>query len=514
MTIEELDRLPHLQSATVGQQTVHANPGSNANAARLDSNLAIVFWALCGVLTPTVPSSAQPGLNLSGASNCSIADFDTNLKFLNGPGDLFSILIDKRNISSHPCVLNRPDSPSLMPDRATGGKPFVVCYYCDERLPNGQFTVIPSITVNPGQIASEAFRWKTVPTIPDIQCMQLQAISGAVLVAAPSLLKKVCSDVDVSRFRLGPSPESADGQGQNQAAAAPAFRLTSPRNRYNLGESFSVLLTPIRPSAAATPQADHCPTFYLRERSPDGVTRIDEVQPISSVGCPTFIPGRRNIGSPTSFEIDSGSGSHWAGIGEHSLEVLQLVGSPNDLQIQFISSNILRFQVADPVAMQRKWGPRLKGIAADITTDKETFRVGEDVPLHIAVADFGAPVTIYSIDPVWDLGTVTVQVLDAAGQLLPTNERFPDQSLRTGHGFGPRPMEKGKLIPIESTLAAEGWLPVHPGTYIVQVTWAPCTGEGAGSKSNLATMGRPELKPYAVVHATATIHIVGDAKSP
>ena len=514
MTIEELDRLPNLQSAAVGQQTDHANPGSNANAARLDSNLAIVFWALCGVLTLTVPSAAQPGLNLSGASNCSVADFDTHLKFLNGPGDLFSILIEKRNISSHPCVLDRPDGPSLMPDRATGGKPFGICYYCDERLPNGQSTVIPPITVDPGQIASETFRWKTVPTTPDVQCMQLQAIFGPVLVVAPSLLKKVCSDVDVSRFRLGPSPESADGQDQNKAAAAPAFRLTSPRNRYNLGESFSVLLTPIRRSAAATPQTDHCPIFYLRERSPDGATRIDEVQPISSVGCRSFMPGRRNIASPTSFEIDSGSGSHWAGIGEHSLEVLQVVGSPDDLQIQFISSNILRFQVADPAAIQRKWGPRLNGIAADVTIDKETFGVGEDVPLHIAVADFGAPVVIYSIDPVWDPGAVVVQVLDAAGQPLSTNQRFPDQALRMGHGFGPRPIEKGKLIPIESTLAAEGWLPVHPGTYIVQVTWAPCTGELAGSKSNAAMIGRPELKPYAVVHATATIHIVGDAKSP
>jgi len=92
----------------------------------------------------------------------------------------------------------------------------------------------------------------------------------------------------------------------------------------------------------------------------------------------------------------------------------------------------------------------------------------------------------------------------------------------TGHGFGPRPIEKGKLISIESTLAAEGWLPIHPGTYIIRVTWAPCTGpkpdphksDLAESKSKAATITQPKLKPYVVVHATATIQIVGEAKSP
>jgi hypothetical protein len=45
----------------------------------------------------------------------------------------------------------------------------------------------------------------------------------------------------------------------------------------------------------------------------------------------------------------------------------------------------LRIQFDETAAIKRTWGPRAKGIAADITLDKDTFRVGKDVRVHLTV---------------------------------------------------------------------------------------------------------------------------------
>jgi hypothetical protein len=194
------------------------------------------------------------------------------------------------------------------------------------------------------------------------------------------------------------------------------------------------------------------------------------------------------------------------GFGEHAMEVLRL-DFPADDRLHFVTSNVLQIEVADPAAISRKWGPRVKGIATDITLDKDTFVVGEDVPLHLAVEDFDAQGSIYSWDPLWDpCEVVGIEVQDSRGHRLPDNERFPHWSVCTGHGFGPRPFAKGKVVALERTLGREGWLPNHPGTYTVVVTWAPCIGP----KDEAANAGSsPKLKPYAIARATSTIHLIG-----
>lgn len=454
--------------------------------------LNTLFW-----LTP-----CRAQINTTGSTNCTVADFDTEVEFLNGPGDTFALVVRMRNVSPHACVFDGPEyGPSIAPDRVDGEKPFGLCYFCEERSHHPQAAMPPPITVAPGEAALQTFRWKTVAADSSVHCVTPKWISGPVLLVTPSLLKPVCSPVDVSHFTLKTSEVSADATPNAQRAA---FELTTERNRYYTGESFSLKLAPVEAGPGIVPNPKSCPTFYLRERSPNGATRIDEVQPITSVGCKSFIPGRRPINSESSFEIESGANSRWMGVGEHTLRILQLAGSADDSRIEFISSNVLHLAIADPVTMARKWGTKVKGIAADVTLEKDTYRTGENVPLHMAVADFDAPVTIFTWDPLWDpCSTVGVQVLDSAGRPLSDSQRFPDHYMCMGHGFGPRPIEKGKVIPIERTLAGEGWLPNQPGTYTIVVRWSPCTGKNAPN-GGLAE----DLKTYAIAEASATIHIL------
>ena len=480
--------------------------------SRRCARVVIGFLATSGLFfLPSSSLGQGTGLNLTGSSNCTMADFDTDLQFVNGPADYYTIVVNKRNISHHPCVFDGlVYGPSFAPDRVPGSPPFTRCYVCENRQPNAQSTDVAPLTLSPGQVAQQTFRWKTVPPAEAGPCLQPQWMSGPVLLVAPSLLKQICSDYEVSRFSLATSSDS-----KSQAvdgAQAPGFALTSDKSMYYQGEPFSLHLTLAQPGPWAPSKEESCPTLYLRQRSPDGTTRIDEVEPLAFKGCLRIILGHEPGDWRSGFDLDSGANTKWEGLGEHTMEVFQLKGSRDDPQLHFVSSNVLRIQLADPSSIPRRWGTRVKGIAADITLDKDTYRVGEDIPLHLAVENFDAEVPIYGWDRVWDPDmAVGIEVQGAGGRRLAANDRFPNRSFHMDHGFGPTKLyAKGMVVPLERTLGEDGWLPNHPGAYTVVVTWAPCTGS-----INDAPIGHFSwaMKPYAVVHATANIRIVSSDSS-
>jgi len=459
--------------------------------------------ALLILLFLSLPSWARTNLNDTGTSNCIAADFDTFVRFANAPNDYYATIIYKRNISSHPCIFNGPVyGPSIVPDRVPGHPPVSLCYGCERRLPNGQIPIPTSFTLDPNQIAQQTFRWK-IKSSDNEACLQPKWMAGPVLIVTPSLLKQICSDIDVSEFSLASAQKPPPSQAEN-SEQAPKFEITADKSTYYEGEDFPLHVA-LLPNSK-TRNEEICPRLYLRQRSPDGETRIDEVYPLAFKNCPDHIFGHQLGDWNSGFELKSGANSRWTGVGEHSFEVFQLAGSLDDPQLQFASSNILQIQIADPSTMPRQWGPHVKGIAADVTLDKNTFKLGEDVHLHLAIKNFDAKIPLYTWDPLWDpCMTVGIKVQDEKGHLVSNNDRFPDRTICTGHGFGPRPFPKGKVIPIERTLGNEGWLPNHPGSYTVVVTWAPCTGP-ASIATGIGAAN--ELKTYAVAHAVATIHIV------
>jgi hypothetical protein len=479
--------------------------------SRRFAQVAVVgFLAVCCLFFRPLPALGQGTVpNLTGSSNCNAPDFDAHVKFINGPGDYYSVVIDKRNISDHPCILDGPVyGPSLVPD---AGKSLVtMCYDCsnDPHVPG-------ILALNPGQVVRQTFRWKTTESAETGPCVQPQWIAGPILLVAPSLLKKVCSHIETSRFSLVTSQDAAalEVQAENSGQVA-TFQLTTTKGMYYPGQRFSLRLSLTHAGSTYVPSTkESCPTFYLRERSPDGATRIDEVQPLAFKPCGPGVLGHQPGDWQSGFELDSGANSKWEGFGEHAFQVSQLLGSPDDPQLHFALSNILRIQVPNSATIARKWGPRVKGIAADITLDKDIYKLGEDVPLHLAIANFDAEVPLYSWDPLWDPAMVVrLEVQDAAGRTLRVNERLPSWSVWTGHGFGPRPFAKGKIVPMERSLGTEGWLPNRPGTYTIVVTWAPCVGPNADS-SNASPPA--ELKTYAVAYAASTIQVgnVDDAHS-
>jgi hypothetical protein len=474
---------------------------------------------LFGVLAAFIPLHSRPASSVHSPARafvdpvyCTPADFDASLQFFNGPESYFTIILDERVISSQPCVFDHSiPAPSFIFNQTYVNPPFVtvICQECDDHLPEGQHLIFAPTVLNPDQHVQQTIRWKTSPASDAESCSQPNWMEQPVVLTTPILLKKVCSNIEFSRFRIITSPVPAPPQDQPQNDGhGPAFMLTSSKSSYYARESFDLHVSLAQPNLQSPPKQGSCPTLFMKQRSPDGRTRIDEVRPVVFKGCRTFTLGREHESGDwdSGFNLDSGASSLWEGLGEHSMQVFQLIASADDPQIHLAPSNVLRIQIADPALIARKWGPREKGVAVDLTLDKDTYRLGEDVPLHMAIEDFDAEVPIFSWDPLWDpCAAINIEVQDTTGRPLPQAERFPRSGNCMGHGIAPGPFPKGKPVPIEWTLSRMGWLPNHPGTYAVVVTWGP-----SAAADNTARYGvdRIEMKSYAVVHGSATIHIL------
>lgn len=203
---------------------------------------------------------------------------------------------------------------------------------------------------------------------------------------------------------------------------------------------------------------------------------LDEMTGAGFVGCHPYWPGRQKGNWNTGFPIEAGAGSHWEGLGEHQFQLFEQIQT-QDSTPTFRHTQILTLQIADPSKISRKWGPRINGVSADVSLDKTTYQLNEDVPLHLAVEDFNAAGSVRAWDPLWDpCSAISIRVLDAHGNPLPDNAR-QGMNLCSGHGFGPnKEFSQGKLYPIERSLTNEGWLPKEPGTYTIVVTWTPLIG--------------------------------------
>jgi hypothetical protein len=366
---------------------------------------------------------------------CKLADVDSKASFFSNDTD-FIVAFNLQNISENPCVPQPSLSfPMFDPEQVQKTKPFDLCTDCEDRLPNGQYRVHDPVVLNSSDIAHLTYRWKTVAPAETVKCLQLRALFTPVLVVAPTLFKPVCSEMAVSRTYAGefvpPAPKEQPHTDEEQSGEM--FVLSSRKARYYHDEMFT-LHVGLVDSVVGPPSGKECPTLSLRERSPDGATRFDQVLPNGFKTCETFTLGAdRNADWQSGFEVDPGVASRWTGIGEHSFELFQPVGSFRDGTTRFVRSNKLTVQIDDPALISHKWQGKVNGVGVDVTLDKDAYQLGEDVPLHIATEKFDAPVAIYATSPVWDpYPAIGVDVRDATGRPLPGNGRFSSEILGWG----------------------------------------------------------------------------------
>jgi hypothetical protein len=289
------------------------------------------------------------------------------------------------------------------------------------------------------------------------------------------------------------------------------LKLTALRNSYYIDEEFP--LTIIHTYAPPPgPAPGKCAPIFVWHRSADGTVLVKEHPGDSTDGCRTsaisFLPNKVFFSS----DWNSEEAKRLSNYGDQQLQAFQQVDAQGDPHLHFITSDILRLQILGSENPGIRNWTRSKGLAADILLDRDTYAIGEDIPLHLAIANFDATAPIFSWDPDWDpCISVGIQVLDTAGNPLSPQDRITDFNNCSGHGFGPRPFEKGKILSLEWKLKAMGWLPNHPGTYTIVLSW--CTRTGKVTEPDRKGRWAANLQPYAMVQAKATIRIT-DSPSP
>lgn len=468
-------------------------------------SLIIVAAALSALSTLRVQATASEP---NSSKQCSKRDLEIHFGFFESPKNYFNFVVQGLNISDHVCTF---DYDLFDPGFSETRSPFK-CRDCGEREREGyrdDSVVTSDPVVRPGEIVRKHYRWRTAPESGSISCFRPKEMDSenslTWTLATPSLMKQVCSDISVVGIDILAPRISSQTESLWTNEYYETLTLTALRSAYYIDEEFPLTIS-YKYTPPAGPEHGKCLPVFVWHRSADGTVRVEEHRPSSADDCQTmdlsFLPNKVFFSS----EWNSEEAKRLSNYGDQELQAFQQVDNREDPHLHFAASDILHVRIEGSDNPNLRNWTRSKGLAANILLDRDTYKVGENIPLHLAIANFDATDPVFSWDPLWDpCISVNIQVLDEAGHPLAFKDRFLyPPVLCNGHGFGPRPFERGKITSLEWSLKQTGWLPKSPGNYTVVLNW--CTSTGTVTKQ--PNGWKANQKPYATVQAKATIHIV------
>ncbi len=176
-------------------------------------------------------------------------------------------------------------------------------------------------------------------------------------------------------------------------------------------------------------------------------------------------------------------------------------------------------RIASEFSTARKWGSTQQGVRVNLTLDKFEFQLGEDIVAHIAVQVVDTKEPVYG-EPFVRVGaffqtiagSFHLTILDADGPIENSDRRtniYEPSFGSSGPSVCPKPLEVGKVVPLDRSLHRFGLLPIRPGTYQLSVTWSPYHSRASECSSQLPV--HPE-QPFVTVTSNAlTVTVLGNA---
>ena len=283
------------------------------------------------------------------------------------------------------------------------------------------------------------------------------------------------------------------------------LKLTSEKTTYYDREYISFHLTAEGPSNLLDVDEHLCLPLFQRSRSPNGLTRVDQIAPRRCTATTSSFSSSNRL---IEMEIDAGNRSSWDGRGEHMFDLVYVPpqGKPNETSST--TSNTLLLNIADAGAIPRDWGPRTKGVAVDVTLDRDIYALGQDIPLHLAIENFAAGVPIFGQSDDGCFSNLSIEVRDAADGLLVARNQFSPEFICLSGGpitIGLKQYPVGRVFPQERTLLAVSQLPDYSGSFTVAATW---------TVYDCQLCNPNETKPYAVVRSTPRAFRIIDGLHP
>ena len=466
------------------------------------------LWSLIFLILITV------GSGRAQVPACKATDLQVSFHVYNDANSVERIILLTHNVSGHNCLLTASYPPSFVPVQQPNGPRIDLCQSCADRLPGGKEQAKLPLLLAAGGFAHQTFRYSTSSDGSGAGCVQAGWMSTianddmkhAILLVSKSLLKPICSAVDVVGYRLGQGDVTTlETEPPNRERP---LTLRAERTTYYTDEWFA-LQTDSQLAAKST-----APVLLLQERSSEGETRLDEVQAgtMRRLGSPRRQADNRDHSFA---EIDSGAHSRWGGLGDHSFQLLQVEGVKANGEIHFLRSRPLIVHIADAAEIPRTWGVPQQGVRVDLTLDKTRFQLGDDIAAHIAAQVVEAQEPVYGEPFLRDgaffhtiAGSFHLSIRDADGP-LENSERRANLLAFFGGSSGPSvcpaPLQVGKVIPLDRSLREFGLLPTRPGTYHLSVTWSPYHSRFSECPSHLSD---PPEQPFVTVVSNAITILV------
>jgi hypothetical protein len=429
------------------------------------------------VSTPVFTVAAMVEPQTIPMQPCPSAALDITFEGTEDPNHNYALTIYKQNISAETCyVYTRSGGAWVTPDRGPEGSRVKVCYNCETGQPE---PVTDRVILAPGHFAHQTRRWETTPADASTSCVTATAMTweggeanGYIRLSSPSLLKPICSRLTAMDYTA--------------AAASPALTTASrqPVIHWDNGAdvSYSRERIPLRVRVEdpghelLLDEHSSCPRLFLRTpdvRTQRGMPTNDffedeiqnptcKIEPGGSKGKPpvyvmefdssyVIAEDRENSGEFT-FNVSALAGA----MGRYSL-----VGTTKNFHLSMINGKVL----------VRNWGPAVEGLAASLILDKDTYEVGEEIPLHVALENVSSPSLITAPNtPRW---FISVKLMDLENQPVQSTEEPLTGNLAACYHFF-----CGEITPVTMKLSLYGFRPKKPGIYKVIATWWPARDTG------------------------------------
>jgi hypothetical protein len=421
-----------------------------------------------------VPSNSVTVRVLRTPRACTTDDLAPTLHFYRAPGDIGVVALEERNTSDKDCLLN-PTHPSYAEVRRDPQKMVLHSGETTYRLFHGpadrhRFGSSPAFNgcMNPVDFGD-------FPPGPEIT------------IFSPTLVPEACTAL-LSDYKPGPFVPDWKATGAEAKRLPKAPVLTAPKATYDENEIIELRL---RLGKALKPQ-DNCPVLFENIHGPgemrggeNWTTEIREIRLGGAVntasGCEAYSPWTGKWWGPANefpIEVEPNGSRGLDTPGARTVTVSELAGTGPDGELRLATSNAVTINVVDPTTIPRKWGDTEMGVRADLTVDKPSYALGEDIPLHLALENVSSGGTLYSTP--FDQGPCfsdyTVNVVRADGS---KPEFFQQREFVVFAESAPRvigalrkPLEQGKMMPSEDTLFRLERLPRQQGEYRITVSWS------------------------------------------
>jgi len=465
----------------------------------------------CLLLIPMLILSGQ-GFADPVVQPCGFDSLEATFQATDGPRNSYTVAMNLRNISPVACTVGTHPGAAGMPI-APDGTLVKICHYCEE---GAQKPANDRITLAPGESTHEARSWRTLPSQDTPKCYfpvnmawsQRYMLDNWYSFTSPSLLKPICSPLSITDY--------LPGQFLSETVSSLASGSRPPLIQWanDDNESYSRDHIPFRvrvedPSQLLSRDDRSCPRLFVRFREatpPSEQSRIVRVDEVQNVACKIEARNRFVMEFDASYALKRNDGQNDPKNGEFTFDVSSLadfkgrhllVGSTPGLHLSMVNGNFI----------SRNWGPLVEGVSVSLTLDGDTFELGTEIPLHIAVENFSSSAILCSGDPYWDPPGVGVELHDGSDHPVQPNDFSTDW---TGHGFSHH-FPAGLVYPIEHTLKQMGYRIERPGVYKAIAVWGAYADEGCFGVRALTS--EAEARRVTVKSPAITFRVV-DHSSP